>query len=115
MQRRGFNLQAFLTSPCLNHSGRGRYEKSKSETISKSGTSKFLKALKENKDSGASNGFIGQFGVLASKIIFKSSRSDKQYVWEAVADGSSYVIKEETDPEKLLSRGTQISLYLRVR
>lgn len=44
----------------------------------------------------------------------KSPRSDKQYVWEALADSSSYVIKEETDPEKLLKRGTEITLYLRV-
>jgi len=35
-------------------------------------------------------------------------------LWEAEADSSSYVIKEETDPEKLLRRGTQITLYLRV-
>jgi heat shock protein beta len=32
-------------------------------TIAQSGTSKFLKALKENKDLGADNGLIGQFGV----------------------------------------------------
>ncbi|KMZ74338.1 Chaperone protein htpG family protein [Zostera marina] len=91
-------------------------------TIAQSGTSKFLKALKENKDSGASNDLIGQFGVgfysaflVANKVVVstKSPKSDKQYVWEAVADSSSYVIKEETDPEKLLSRGTQITLYLR--
>ena len=44
----------------------------------------------------------------------KSPKSDKQYVWEAVADSSSYVIKEETDPEKMLTRGTQITLFLRV-
>lgn len=47
-------------------------------------------------------------------VSTKSPRSDKQYVWEAVADSSSYVIREETDPEKLLRRGTQITLYLRV-
>jgi len=35
-------------------------------------------------------------------------------MWEAEADSSSYVIKEETDPEKFLRRGTQITLYLRV-
>jgi len=35
-------------------------------------------------------------------------------VWEAVADSSSYVIKEETDREKMLTRGTQITLFLRV-
>ncbi|GMI87544.1 HEAT SHOCK PROTEIN 90.5, EMBRYO DEFECTIVE 1956, HEAT SHOCK PROTEIN 88.1 [Hibiscus trionum] len=91
-------------------------------TIAQSGTSKFLKALKENKDLGADNGLIGQFGVgfysaflVAEKVAVstKSPRSGKQYVWEAVADSSSYVIKEETDPEKLLNRGTQITLYLR--
>lgn len=46
-------------------------------------------------------------------VSTKSPKSDKQYVWEAVADSSSYVIREETDPEKLLRRGTQITLYLR--
>ncbi|TKY69492.1 Heat shock cognate 90 kDa protein [Spatholobus suberectus] len=91
-------------------------------TIAQSGTSKFLKALKENKDLGADNGLIGQFGVgfysaflVAERVVVstKSPRSDTQYVWEAVADSSSYVIREETDPEKLLRRGTQITLYLR--
>uniref|UniRef100_A0A7N0TDH1 Histidine kinase/HSP90-like ATPase domain-containing protein n=1 Tax=Kalanchoe fedtschenkoi TaxID=63787 RepID=A0A7N0TDH1_KALFE len=91
-------------------------------TIAQSGTSKFLKALKENKDLGADNGLIGQFGVgfysaflVAERVVVstKSPRSDKQYVWEANADSSSYTIKEETDPEKMLNRGTQITLYLR--
>ncbi|XP_050277644.1 heat shock protein 90-5, chloroplastic [Quercus robur] len=91
-------------------------------TIAQSGTSKFLKALKENKDLGADNGLIGQFGVgfysaflVAEKVVVstKSPRSDKQYIWESVADSSSYMIKEETDPEKFLRRGTQITLYLR--
>ncbi|OIW02215.1 hypothetical protein TanjilG_31964 [Lupinus angustifolius] len=91
-------------------------------TIAQSGTSKFLKALKENKDLGADNGLIGQFGVgfysaflVAERVVVstKSPRSDKQYVWEALADTSSYVIREETNPEKLLPRGTQITLYLR--
>ncbi|OVA06407.1 Heat shock protein Hsp90 family [Macleaya cordata] len=111
-------------------------------TIAQSGTSKFLKALKipsllffsffllfnfctlhfhENKDLGADNGFC-QFGVgfysaflVADRVVgsTKNPRSDKQYVWESVADSSSYVIREETDPEKLLPRGTQITLYLR--
>lgn len=91
-------------------------------TIAQSGTSKFLKALKENKDLGADNGLIGQFGVgfysaflVAERVVVstKIPRSDKQYVWEAVADSSSYVIREENDPEKLLKRGTQVTLYLR--
>ncbi|KAL5987484.1 hypothetical protein ACLOJK_035232 [Asimina triloba] len=92
-------------------------------TIAQSGTSKFLQALKENQDLGADNGLIGQFGVgfysaflVAEKVVVstKSPKSDKQYVWEAVADSSSFVIKEETNPENLLRRGTQITLYLRV-
>ncbi|GJN33708.1 hypothetical protein PR202_gb22329 [Eleusine coracana subsp. coracana] len=91
-------------------------------TIAQSGTSKFLKALKENKDLGADNGLIGQFGVgfysaflVAEKVVVstKSPKADKQYVWEAEAENSSYIIKEETDPEKMLARGTQITLYLR--
>ncbi|KAG2283506.1 hypothetical protein Bca52824_054726 [Brassica carinata] len=88
----------------------------------------------ENKDLGADNGLIGQFGVgfysaflVAEKrewtytclcfhvvVSTKSPKSDKQYVWESVADSSSYVIREETDPENFLRRGTQITLYLRV-
>uniref|UniRef100_A0A803KVI4 Histidine kinase/HSP90-like ATPase domain-containing protein n=1 Tax=Chenopodium quinoa TaxID=63459 RepID=A0A803KVI4_CHEQI len=91
-------------------------------TIAQSGTSKFLKALKENQDLGADNGLIGQFGVgfysaflVADRVVVstKSPRSDKQYIWEAAADSSSYVIREETDPEKILKRGTEITLYLR--
>ncbi|XP_009627181.1 heat shock protein 90-5, chloroplastic-like [Nicotiana tomentosiformis] len=91
-------------------------------TIAQSGTSKFLKALKENKDLGADNGLIGQFGVgfysaflVAQKVVVstKSPRSDKQYVWESEADSSSYVVREETNPENLISRGTEITLYLR--
>ncbi|KAK2976373.1 hypothetical protein RJ640_008083 [Escallonia rubra] len=91
-------------------------------TIAQSGTSKFLSAMKENKDLGADNGLIGQFGVgfysaflVAEKVSVstKSPRSDKQYVWEAAAESGSFVVKEETDPEKLLRRGTQITLYLK--
>nr|AAM19795.1 At2g04030/F3C11.14 [Arabidopsis thaliana] len=91
-------------------------------TIAQSGTSKFLKALKENKDLGADNGLIGQFGVgfysaflVAEKVVVstKSPKSDKQNVWESVADSSSYLIREETDPDNILRRGTQITLYLR--
>ncbi|KAL3824011.1 hypothetical protein ACJIZ3_020040 [Penstemon smallii] len=91
-------------------------------TIAQSGTSRFLKAIKENKDVGSDNSLIGQFGVgfysaflVAEKVVVttKSPRSDKQYIWEAMADSSSYSIKEEADPEKFLRRGTQVTLYLR--
>lgn len=54
--------------------------------------------------------------IMQNQVVVstKSPRSDKQYVWEAAADSSSYVIKEETNPENLIQRGTQITLYLRV-
>ncbi|KAF3779457.1 Heat shock protein 90-5 [Nymphaea thermarum] len=80
--------------------------------------------VQEKKEMGADNGLIGQFGVgfysaflVAEKVVVstKSPKSDKQYVWEAVADSSSYEIREETDPEKRLKRGTEITLYLRVK
>lgn len=90
-------------------------------TIAQSGTSKFLQALKENQ-SGPDNNLIGQFGVgfysaflVADKVVVstKSPKSDKQYVWEGKADTSSYIIREETDPENLILRGTKITLYLK--
>ncbi|TKY60654.1 Endoplasmin protein [Spatholobus suberectus] len=57
----------------------------KFEYQAESGTSKFLKALKENKVLGAD----------------KSPRLDKQYVFEAITDNSSYVdVEEEEEPNK---------------
>ncbi|ESQ49252.1 hypothetical protein EUTSA_v10020096mg [Eutrema salsugineum] len=91
-------------------------------TIAQSGTAKFLKALKDNKDAGGDNNLIGQFGVgfysaflVADRVTVstKSPKSDKQYVWEGEADSSSYTIKEETDPQLTLPRGTRITLHLK--
>lgn len=92
-------------------------------TIAQSGTAKFLKAMKESKDNKSSdNNLIGQFGVgfysaflVANKVTVstKNAKSDKQYVWEAVADSSSFTVREETDTEKLVPRGTVITLYLK--
>ncbi|KAM1373469.1 hypothetical protein ACFX2I_024165 [Malus domestica] len=91
-------------------------------TIAQSGTSKFLKALKDSKDAGSDNNLIGQFGVgfysaflVADRIVVstKSPKSDKQYVWQGEVNASSYTIQEETDPEKLIPRGTRITLYLK--
>ncbi|PKI64233.1 hypothetical protein CRG98_015420, partial [Punica granatum] len=91
-------------------------------TIAQSGTAKFLKALKDSKDSGSDSNLIGQFGVgfysaflVADRVVVstKSPKSDKQYVWEGKANSSSYSIREETDPEKLIPRGTHLTLYLK--
>ncbi|RDX88038.1 Heat shock protein 90-6, mitochondrial, partial [Mucuna pruriens] len=91
-------------------------------TIAQSGTAKFLKALKDSKDAGGDNNLIGQFGVgfysaflVADRVVVstKSPKSDKQYVWEGEANASSYTISEETDPEKLIPRGTRLTLYLK--
>ncbi|KAG0632011.1 hypothetical protein M758_1G297800 [Ceratodon purpureus] len=92
-------------------------------TIAQSGTAKFMKALKESKDNKSSdNNLIGQFGVgfysaflVADKVTVstKSSKSDKQFVWEGQADTSSYTIREETDAEKMVPRGTVITLHLK--
>ncbi|KAG0607891.1 hypothetical protein M758_8G062700 [Ceratodon purpureus] len=91
-------------------------------TIAHSGTAKFLKALKENQGSNKENNLIGQFGVgfysaflVADKVSVstKSAKSDKQFVWEGEADTSSYTIREETDSDKLIPRGTSITLHLK--
>jgi heat shock protein beta len=76
---------------------------------------------KEN--NAADSNLIGQFGVgfysaflVADKVTVstKSAKSDKQYVWEGEADTSVYTICEETDSDKLLPRGTVITLHLKV-
>ncbi|XP_078171933.1 heat shock protein 90-6, mitochondrial-like isoform X2 [Carex rostrata] len=91
-------------------------------TIAHSGTAKFLKALKESQEAGTASNLIGQFGVgfysaflVSDKVVVstKSPKSDKQYVWEGEANSSSYTVREETDPEKLLPRGTRLTLYLK--
>ncbi|CAN1223083.1 Heat shock protein 90-6, mitochondrial [Linum perenne] len=91
-------------------------------TIAQSGTAKFLKALKDSKDAGGDNNLIGQFGVgfysaflVADRVVVstKSPKSDKQYVWEGEANASSYTIREETEADKILPRGTRLTLYLK--
>ncbi|KAG0593096.1 hypothetical protein KC19_1G304700 [Ceratodon purpureus] len=51
--------------------------------------------------------------ILQVTVSTKSSKSDKQYVWEGQADTSSYTIREETDAEKMVPRGTVITLHLK--
>ncbi|CAN6470662.1 unnamed protein product [Victoria cruziana] len=91
-------------------------------TIAQSGTARFLQALKDSKEAGSDNNLIGQFGVgfysaflVSDKVVVstKSPKSDKQYVWEGEANKSSFTIREETDPEKLVPRGTRLTLYLK--
>ncbi|XP_072990409.1 heat shock protein 90-6, mitochondrial [Typha latifolia] len=91
-------------------------------TIAHSGTAKFLKALKESQEAGTDSNLIGQFGVgfysaflVSDKVVVttKSPKSEKQYVWEGEAGSSSFTIREEADPEKLLPRGTRLTLYLK--
>jgi heat shock protein beta len=48
-------------------------------------------------------------------VSTKSPKSNKQYVWEGEADNSSYVIREETNTDKLIPRGTSITLHLKVK
>jgi HSP90 family molecular chaperone len=53
-------------------------------------------------------------GLVQVTVSTKSAKSDKQYVWEGEADTSVYSIREETDSDKLLPRGTVITLHLKV-
>lgn len=92
-------------------------------TIAQSGTANFVKALKENKEALAGdNNLIGRFGVgfysaflVSDKVAVssKNPKSEKQYVWEAEADSSSFVVREETDPDYLIPRGTSVIMYLK--
>jgi heat shock protein beta len=52
-------------------------------------------------------------GLVQVTVSTKSAKSDKQYVWEGEADTSVYSIREETDSDKLLPRGTVITLHLK--
>eukprot|EP00245_Coleochaete_scutata_P002961 TRINITY_DN14217_c0_g1_i1.p1 TRINITY_DN14217_c0_g1~~TRINITY_DN14217_c0_g1_i1.p1 ORF type:complete len:816 (-),score=231.26 TRINITY_DN14217_c0_g1_i1:412-2859(-) len=92
-------------------------------TIAQSGTAKFVQALKDNKEQATQdNNLIGQFGVgfysaflVADKVTVstKNAKSEKQWVWEAQAESSSYIVREESDEEKRIPRGTSITLHLK--
>ncbi len=57
---------------------------------------------------------VSGVGLVQVTVSTKSAKSDKQYVWEGEADTSVYSIREETDSDKLLPRGTVITLHLKV-
>ena len=84
-------------------------------TIARSGTSKFMEAMKDKKDSNVSS--IGQFGVgfyssyMVSDIVEVSSKSaedDKSYLWKS--NGKENYTIEEIKNKK---RGTIIKLSIK--
>ncbi|GJS33278.1 retrovirus-related pol polyprotein from transposon TNT 1-94 [Tanacetum coccineum] len=46
-------------------------------------------------------------------ISTKIPKYDKQYVWEGEANSSSDIVRQDTDHEKLIPRGTSIKLHLK--
>lgn len=90
-------------------------------TIARSGTAKFQELLKQAQK-GDEQSLIGQFGVgfyssflVGERVVVrtKSPEDEKQWKWESEAGKSDFTIKEDTDPEHKLKRGTRISLYLK--
>ncbi|KAG5400847.1 hypothetical protein IGI04_015454 [Brassica rapa subsp. trilocularis] len=57
----------------------------------------------DNKDASGENNLIGQI---------LSPKSGKQYVWEGEADSRNYTIKEGTDSQLIIPRGTSQCKYL---
>lgn len=82
-------------------------------TIAKSGTTKFLEAIK-----GGNLNLIGQFGVgfystfiVASKVqVVSKHNSDSQWKWESEATNSFTI---QPDDSLNLKRGTFIKLFLK--
>jgi len=84
-------------------------------TIAKSGTTEFLKTLKDTQDSN----LIGQFGVgfysvylVADNVtVITKSNNDAQYVWQSDAH-STFTISEDPRGDTL-KRGTSIVLHIK--
>lgn len=86
-------------------------------TIARSGTAKFMEAVKDKQDAN----LIGQFGVgfysaflVADRVTVetKSNADDKAWVWESTAGAHSYKIRE-AEGATALKRGTRITLHLK--
>jgi len=86
-------------------------------TVARSGTGKFLEAMKDSGDIG----MIGQFGVgfysaflVADRVrvASKSNDDEVQYVWESLNGDGAFSIYE--DPRGVtLGRGTEITVYFK--
>ena len=92
-------------------------------TIARSGTAKFMEAMKEKAAEGAAPGadssLIGRFGVgfysaflVADRIRVetKNNADSTTWEWESSLGSSSYTVKEAAAP---LARGTRITLHLK--
>jgi molecular chaperone HtpG len=86
-------------------------------TIAKSGTAELLRKLKESKDSGLTQDFIGQFGVgfyatfmVATKVTLLTRRAGETEGtrWESTGEGT-YVIETVTEAPQ----GTAVTLHLK--
>lgn len=85
-------------------------------TIARSGTRKFMEAIKESKGDAS---LIGQFGVgfyssflVADKVTVQTkSPDDSHWVWESNAGSHQYSIRPDADTS--LIRGTRITLHLK--
>lgn len=87
-------------------------------TIARSGTAKFMEAIKES--AGDAN-MIGQFGVgfyssfLVADRVTVETKSDEEasaWVWESSAGSHQYTIKEAAGPGAP-ERGTRLTLHLK--
>ncbi|KAF6142810.1 hypothetical protein GIB67_002674 [Kingdonia uniflora] len=69
-------------------------------TITQSGTSKFLKALKENKELGADNGLIGQFGVKFFSAFLVADKVEEEEVKEGEEEKPEMQNSKEVEKEE---------------
>ena len=90
-------------------------------TVARSGTTKFIEALKESGNADSTMSQIGQFGVgfyssflVADRVTVasKSPLEDVQHVWESQNGASDFFIYP--DPRgTTMERGTEITLHLK--
>ncbi len=87
-------------------------------TIARSGTQRFLEAMKDSKKPDIN--LIGQFGVgfyssfmVADEVIVisKKSEGDEVWQWSSRADGKYTITREENSGN--LNRGTKITLFIK--